>query len=394
MQDAELLRAFQGTQSESAFEELVKRYGGLVYSTAYRRLGAAHLAEETTQTVFCVLARKAPTIGDHASLAGWLYRATCLTSAKLLRTERRRRARELEAARMAQNDLVPEDLWQRLAPMVNTALDSLGEQERLVILLRFFLRKPMREIGNTLGVSEDAAKMRVSRALDKLRQFFAKRGVACSSAALALLLADKSIQASPATLFEKIVATRAAGSGVTALVPGLSVYESFVLMAKIKAKSLVIATLVTGALLTTGLFVFESILSSRAGKSGGSFASNNPAGGESLDRAIARWFGQAHGGSNGPRQLKGATDQLWAVLRAKPLPGARSYPSQELIEAIQRFGAQASAAFAILKEAATDPDPEIRRKAIAGMGVICKSVPEVAQFIVPSNVGETLASNT
>ena len=199
MQDAELLREYATGGSDAAFAQLVDRYLDFVYSTARRQLANQQLAEEVSQAVFCLLVRKAAGLVNLTSLAGWLYRATCFISAKASRTEHRRRLRELEAAtNMNPTETTDDGVWERLSPMLDDALNQLDEQERLAVLLRFFQKKPMREIGEALGVSEAAAKMRVGRAVERLREFFDKRGVAVGAGGLAALLVANAVQAAPA----------------------------------------------------------------------------------------------------------------------------------------------------------------------------------------------------
>jgi RNA polymerase sigma factor (sigma-70 family) len=381
MQDGELLRAYQSEKSEGAFTELVRRYAGLVYSTARRHLPESHFAEEATQMVFCLLVRKAPQLCNRASLAGWLHRATCLTATKLLRTERRRRAREREAVHMSDGDSVAEEVWTQLAPMLTDALNSLGERERLAILLRFSLRKPMREVGETLGISEAAAKMRVSRALERLRQFFSRKGIACSSTALALVLTEKSIEAVPTTLYDKILASHAAGVGATVVAPSLSLCEALNLMANVTTKKVVLAALAAAALLSSGLLVFQSVHSSRDEGNRTSPLANQAQKAEVRPGTVVRPFGRANDRAETTPLVQAATEHLWTVLRAKPPLGVRMYPSEDLVEAIGRFGRHASAAFAVLHEAATDKDPEIRHRAIAGLGRVGASVPEAVTFL-------------
>src|SRR5438876_51333 len=212
MQDAELLRDYVTSGSDTAFAELVDRYVDFVFSTARRQLGNAQLAEEVAQVVFSLLARKAVGLVDLPSLAGWLYRATCFTAAKTLRTERRRRHHEQEAATMNQDNATEDEIWERLSPMLDDALKQLEEQDRLAVLLRFFQKKPMREVGETLGVSEAAAKMRVSRAVERLREFFSKRGVAVGASGLATVLSANAVQAAPIGL-SAAISTGAALAG-------------------------------------------------------------------------------------------------------------------------------------------------------------------------------------
>src|SRR5262249_47752649 len=161
---------------------------------ARRQTGAPHLAEEITQNVFCLLASKAGTLTGRPTLAGWLYRATCYQAARAARSEQRRQRREKEAAEMSQQELKADDMWESLAPVLDDGLNQLRETDRLAILLRFFQRKPLRDVGEALGISEAAAKMRVGRAVEQLRQFFVKRGIACSAAVLTVLLAEKTAQ--------------------------------------------------------------------------------------------------------------------------------------------------------------------------------------------------------
>ena len=212
MHDAELLRDYVTSGSDTAFAELVDRYVDFVYSTARRQLGNAQLAEEVAQVVCSLLARKAVGLVNLPSLAGWLYRATCFTAAKTLRTETRRRHHEQEAAKMNQDTDTDDEIWARLSPMLDDALKQLEEHDRLAVFLRFFQKKPMREVGETLGVSEAAAKMRVSRAVERLRKFFSKRGVAVGASGLATVLTANAVQAAPIGL-SAAISTGAALTG-------------------------------------------------------------------------------------------------------------------------------------------------------------------------------------
>src|SRR5436190_22801266 len=189
MEDSELLREFAERGSDAAFTTLVQRYADLVYSTALRQLRDPDLAQEVTQTVFCLLARKARSLSNRAVLVGWLYRATCFAAAGALRTERRRRDRERKAAQMEIQNADTNLAWEQLSPVLDEAMNQLGEKDRLAVLLRFFQRKPMREVGRALGVSEDAAKVRVGRAVEKLRVFFARKGIVCSAVIITAMLA-------------------------------------------------------------------------------------------------------------------------------------------------------------------------------------------------------------
>src|SRR5258708_16898873 len=199
MNGTDLLADFRANRSEGAFAELVRRYTNLVYSVAKRRLSNISLAQEVTQTVFIRLAEAAPKLRGDAELAAWLHRTTVHVSIDLWRSEFRRCVREEKAAAM-QTDVDENVTWNEIAPVVDEALNELNEAERQAILLRFFDHKTMRELGAALGVSEDAAKMRVSRALDRLRTQMAGRGVACSAMVLGTMLADRTVEAAPSSL--------------------------------------------------------------------------------------------------------------------------------------------------------------------------------------------------
>ena len=184
--DSQLLRAYTERRSEPAFAELVRRHVDFVYSAALRIVCDSHLAEDVTQGVFVALAKNAAQLTDHPVLSGWLHRTTQNIAAQTVRTDVRRRAREQEAAAM--NELLsaePDVLWKHIAPYLDVALGELSEPDRDALLLRYFERKSAREMAQTFGTSEDAAQKRVSRAVERLREFFAKRGVAVGASGLA-----------------------------------------------------------------------------------------------------------------------------------------------------------------------------------------------------------------
>jgi len=187
MDDHELLRRYAEEASDDAFRSLVERHAGLVYGAALRQLGRTHQAEEVTHAVFEALARKAGGLRAGTVLPGWLFKATRFAASKLQRDEDRRQRREREAAMMmnAQSDSETEAGWEQIVPLLDAELETLGDKDRNAIVLRFLKDRSFREVAEALGTSEDAAKMRVGRALDRLRQRFFKRGIAVSAAALA-----------------------------------------------------------------------------------------------------------------------------------------------------------------------------------------------------------------
>src|SRR5262252_6186544 len=186
--DIELLGKFVEQHSEADFAVLVRRQVDLVYSAALRQTRNPHAAEEVTQAVFVVLARKAGSLLRFNTLTGWLYQAARLTAANYLRSESRRARREQEACMqslMNQPEPSPEEVWAQSAPLLENAMGSLRPADRDAILLRFFQNKSLQDVGLELGINEDAARMRVNRALEKLRRFFTNRNVRLSAVAIA-----------------------------------------------------------------------------------------------------------------------------------------------------------------------------------------------------------------
>jgi RNA polymerase sigma factor (sigma-70 family) len=203
MNDVELLRSFRESRSEEAFREMVNRHLGMVYAVALRQMRKPELAEEVAHAVFIALARKADALSDRTILAGWLYRATRFAASKLLRDEERRVRHEKEAAMEYFNNSPAEPdeaAWIELSPLVFETLDSLSRRDRDAILLRFVENRSFAEVGAALGATEAAAKMRTTRALDKLRKRLSKRGVAVAAASLATGLVSAQVHALPPNL--------------------------------------------------------------------------------------------------------------------------------------------------------------------------------------------------
>jgi RNA polymerase sigma factor (sigma-70 family) len=200
LNDSELLHHYIADHSEDAFAALVQRYLNLVYFAALRRTnGDAPLAQDVTQQVFAALAGHAAALQHHTVLTGWLYVTTRHAAANAMRTEQRRLHREQEAHAMQETSSSPDQSpdWDQLRPQLDHALDALNERDRMAILLRFFENRPFAEIGATLRVSEDAARVRVARALDQLRAVLVRHGITSTAAALAVVLANQSVIAAP-----------------------------------------------------------------------------------------------------------------------------------------------------------------------------------------------------
>jgi RNA polymerase sigma factor (sigma-70 family) len=218
--DCDLLRRYAETQSEEAFAELVRRHINLVYSAAMRQVnGDSHLAQDVAQAVFTELSRKAAALSSRQLLTGWLYTCTHFTAAKAVRKEFRRRTHELEAHAMHELCQTParEIDWENIRPMLDKVMHKLKESDRDVILMRYFENRQLADIGEKLGLSEDAARKRIDRALEKLRAFLSKSGV--TATALAAVLSANAVQVAPVglatTLASAPLAGTAAGAGVT-----------------------------------------------------------------------------------------------------------------------------------------------------------------------------------
>src|SRR4051794_7873921 len=172
MGDIELLQEYTTKKSEQAFATLVSRHINMVYSVALRYVGNRQHAEEITQAVFIILAKKASGLGKATILSGWLFKTARLTAANYMRAEIKRVRREQEACMESNLHESEADVWKQIAPLLDDAVADLGEKDRNAIVLRFVEGKNLKEVGMSMGASEDAAKKRVTRAVEKLRGYF------------------------------------------------------------------------------------------------------------------------------------------------------------------------------------------------------------------------------
>ncbi len=258
----ELLRDYDRQGSEAAFAALVQRHINLVYSVALRHVGIAAHAEEITQAVFIILARKAAGLRPDTVLEGWLHETTRLTALSFLRGERRRQFREQEA--YMQSTLQESDdvsTWNQLAPLLDEAVSRLGKKDRDAVMLRFFKEKSLREVAVALNVNETAAQRRVHRAVEKLRLFFTKRGIALSSAAITGAISANSVQAAPVALAKSVTAV-AVAKGAAASTSTLTLIKGALkIMAWTKAKTAIVACVIALTAASTTTVVVEKVIS-------------------------------------------------------------------------------------------------------------------------------------
>ncbi len=241
MDDAELLARYAADRSEVAFAELVRRQVDFVYSAALRQLGGNHhLAQDVTQMVFVDLAKKASALARHPALTAWLHRCTRYAVFNLRRKEARRRA--LNEAFASDPSIVPplEPSWPEVGPVLDDVVDELSEKDRAAILLRFFARKPFADVGRALGVSENAARMRVDRAVEALRAALERRGIHSTAGALSALVTAHGISAAPVSVIPAVAAAVATGGA-----PLSAAAATLYTMSKIKC-------VVSAVLVTTG----------------------------------------------------------------------------------------------------------------------------------------------
>lgn len=239
--DLELAREYANHHSEPAFEKLVLRHIGLVHSAALRQVRDPSLAEEITQTVFMILARKAGSLGPKTVLAGWLYRTTRYVSAAALKMRYRRERREQAAQMQTTTQQTQADpVWEELAPLLDEAMAKLREHDRDAIVLRYFQNKSLQDVGAALGVNEYAAQKRVGRAVEKLRAIFYKHGITSTAGAIGEVISVNSIQTVPAALAKSVV-TMAIAKGPLASASTLTLIQGALkAMAWTKAKSAVV----------------------------------------------------------------------------------------------------------------------------------------------------------
>ncbi len=262
MDDWSLLIEYVKNGSEAAFEQIVRRYTSLVYSSAVRRAGQEY-ADDVAQAVFIVLARKASSLQrkQASSLAGWLYRATQFAASEALRSARRRKDREqsaLEKQQMLKDEQHDSKVWEHMKPVLDPVLDSLSASDREAVLLRFFQGASLAEVGDALNISENTATKRVARALNKMRKQFGKKGIMLTLPMLTAFLSSTSAEAASIEL--AVPALLSATTAGSALADGTA---KVMLISQIKTTT---AVVIASLSVSSGLFVAADQVSAARAK--------------------------------------------------------------------------------------------------------------------------------
>ena len=238
LDDVTLLREYAANNSEAAFETLVTRHIRLVYSAALRQTCDPELAEEVTQAVFTLLARKASQLSRNIILAGWLFKTTRYISMAQNRNVTRQRKLEQKFQMQAEGQCsAPDPLWEQIAPLLDDALMQLSEKDRQAVLLRYMEGRNLAEIGGAMGTGEDAARMRINRALEKLQSYLRRRGITSTTMIITGFLSASAVQAAPVGLSKSMIAVGVAkGMGASGGIQALLAEASkLILCSKIKA---------------------------------------------------------------------------------------------------------------------------------------------------------------
>jgi RNA polymerase sigma factor (sigma-70 family) len=234
--DNDLITRFLDGDRQNAFRALVEKHSAMIYGCARRIVGDHETAQDVTQAVFILLSRKAPDLKNHRSITGWLYRCASLVSRDALKLSRRRAARERDSL-VAEPDA---DRWAEIAVHLDSSMNRLSENDRHAILLRFFENQSLKDVGRALGISEDTAQKRISRALEQLRKLLLLKGVALSATTLASSVSANASSsmplATPALLSASALTTSKASVSVNAI---LKASATTMFMSKIKTAAIV-----------------------------------------------------------------------------------------------------------------------------------------------------------
>jgi RNA polymerase sigma factor (sigma-70 family) len=252
--DLQLLARYARERAEEAFAEVVRRHVDLVHSAALRQVRSLELADEVAQTVFIELAQQARQLSSGTVLAAWLYQVTRCRAIDAVRREANRRLRE-QTAQELQGMNISADDWTHVEPLLDDAMATLNETDRMAVLLRYFQNKPLREVGQALGMTDDAAQKRVSRAVERLREFFVRRGITIGASSLVAVISANAVQAVPVGLASLFSTTAAGAAGTTVFAAATINTLKLAIMSKLKigvVSALIVAGVATPLILEQG----------------------------------------------------------------------------------------------------------------------------------------------
>jgi RNA polymerase sigma factor (sigma-70 family) len=318
--DIELLACYARQHSEDAFAELVRRHLGLVYSAALRQVRSPQLAEEVSQSVFTDLARNAARLKPDTLLTAWLYQVTRRTAIDVVRREVSRQLREQIAAEMNAMNATTAD-WAHIEPLLDEAMHALDDTDRAAVLLRYFENKSLRQVGDALGASENAAQKRLTRAVERLREFFVKRGVTAGASGLVVVISANAVQAAPAGLAVTI-STAAAFAGTTVAVTATATVAKAIAMTTLQ--KIIVAAALT-VLVGAGIYKARQFSQLR-----GQARAPQPQPGNITPRMADRTINRVQGWSSDIDFLLEAIKRNHYVYRSKPLPAATGKVADEL----------------------------------------------------------------
>ena len=381
--DLELLARYTRQHAEDAFAELVRRHVDLVHSTALRQVRSSQLAEEVAQATFIKLARLAPQLAPDTILSAWLYQVTRREAIDVVRREARRQLREKIAIEM--NALINTPAgWTCIEPLLDEAMAMLDNKDRAAVLLRYFENKTLREVGDALGTSDDAAQKRVSRSLERMREFFAKRGVTLEASGLAAVISSNAVQAAPVGLAYTISTSALAGTNIATV----STVGILAFMTSVKI-------IVTLSALAVALFIGVATIhfNNVSFKRSQAMALMESKPGKPVDTATkSRFLGKQ--GTQGQVAVNAETDPALAAAlvrlhdvvydpqRRSKNSRSRVIPDPSIKEAIAAFNGNHAAAIALLRQALQDSNAEVRGRAAVGLGLIGPDAKEAVADMV------------
>jgi RNA polymerase sigma factor (sigma-70 family) len=384
MDDWKLLSDYASQNSEAAFRALVERYAGMVYHAALRQTGDPCVAEDAAQDVFIALAQKAGRIPRQATLYGWLFRATRFAVLNQVRrnVNRQRREQELLVTQPAMEVDEADSIWERIMPHLNDALEKLSAADRELLMIRFFGNQSHKDVAAALGVSEETARKRISRALERLRVIFARRGVAVSSLALAAALVAHGAQAAPVELAAAWAKVALANAAVgTAAISGGGILA---LAAFAKSPGFIAA-------LTGSLVIAAAVLTARSS----SHSSSVPPPAAMPHLAASAIAPETNSPVAAPPVTppKPASDAVTKDALASALDKVKEalhdpnettlYPNSVMQAALAGLGDNQKAALPILEAALTgDTNAEVRLRAVDGLGIIGPDAKEAAPLLL------------